>query len=115
MDISVELGMRIRYYRKEKDITQEKLAEICSLHPTYIGQVERGEKNATLESVYRISKGLGIPMSKLLENIEALDDSSQNIPLDVYRQLLSLPHDKQLGIQTILKGIIDLIEDSECR
>ena len=44
MNISLELGIRIRYYRKEKHMTQEKLAEICNLHPTYIGQIERGEK-----------------------------------------------------------------------
>ena len=69
MDITKELGLRIRYYRKEKHITQEKLAEICNLHPTYIGQLERGEKKATVESIYRIAKGLNIPISKLLENV----------------------------------------------
>lgn len=110
MNISLELGIRIRYYKKERNITQEKLAEICNLHPTYIGQVERGEKNATLESVYRISKGLGVSMSKLLEDIDILEDNTQNVSLDVYHQLLSLPHDTQKKIQSILQDIIDLME-----
>lgn len=110
MNISLELGSRIRYYRKEKNITQEKLAEICNLHPTYIGQIERGEKNATLESIYRISKGLGVSMSKLLEDVEILEDNTQNISLNIYHQLLSLPHDTQEKIQSILQDIIALIE-----
>lgn len=112
MDITRELGLRIRYYRKEKHITQEKLAEICNLHPTYIGQIERGEKNATIESIYRVAMGLNIPMSKLLENVEFLDNNSDNIPLHIYQQLLTVPHEKQRLIAKIVSEIIDLARDS---
>lgn len=112
MDITKELGLRIRYHRKEKHITQEKLAEICSLHPTYIGQIERGEKNATVESIYRIARGLDIPISKLLENVEYLEKTDDSIPLSIYHQLLSLPHDKQDNVGKILSEIIDLALDS---
>ena len=110
VEISVELGMRIRYYRKERHITQEKLAEICNLHPTYIGQLERGEKNATIESIYRIAKGLDIPISTLLENMEYLESSSSNIPLDVYHQMLSLSYEQQIILQEIIQNIISLIQ-----
>lgn len=110
MEISIELGMRIRYYRKEKHITQEKLAEICNLHPTYIGQLERGEKNATIESVYRIAKGLDISISELLESMEYLENASSNIPLDIYHQLLSLSSDEQIIIQKIIQDIISFIQ-----
>ena len=110
MNISAELGIRIRHYRKEKHITQEQLAEICGMHPTYIGQLERGEKNATLESVYRIAKGLNVSISKLLENMDDLEDKSiYDIPNNIYQQLIILPHDKQQNIQDILQKIIDLI------
>lgn len=109
MNIAVELGIRIRHYRKEKHITQEQLAEICSMHPTYIGQLERGEKNATLESVYRIAKGLDISISKLLENMEDIENAAHDIPNSIYQQLLMLPRDKQQDIQDILQKIINLI------
>lgn len=110
MNISVELGIRIRYLRKEKHLTQEKLAELCNLHPTYIGQLERGEKTATIESIYRIAKGLNVPITRLLENIDYSDNECSNIPLDIYHQLLALPHDKQENIQKILLEIIDLTQ-----
>lgn len=112
MNITKELGLRIRYYRKEQHLTQEQLAEMCDLHPTYIGQIERGEKNATIESIYRIAIGLNLPISKLLENVELLDNNSNNIPLHIYQQLLSLSHDKQKLIEKILSEIIDLARDS---
>ena len=79
------------------------------MHPTYIGQLERGEKNATLESVYRIAKGLNIPISKLLENMENLEDNIYDIPNSSYQQLIMLPQDKQQDIQDILQRIINLI------
>lgn len=109
MNISAELGIRIRHYRKEKQITQEQLAEICGMHPTYIGQLERGEKNATIESIYRIAKGLNISISKLVENMENLEGSMYDIPNSIYQQLIMLPHDKQQDIQDILQRIINLI------
>lgn len=109
MDIIKELGLRIRYYRKERNLTQEKLAEICNLHPTYIGQLERGEKNATVESIYRIAKGLNIPISKLLENVEQVEIGSEIIPLDIYQRLMSLPLSRQDSIRKILIEIIELI------
>ena len=50
-DIAKILGQRIRNYRTAKGFSQEKLAELSGCHPTYIGQIERGEKNATIESI----------------------------------------------------------------
>ena len=107
MDISKELGLRIRYYRKEKHLTQENLAEICGLHPTYIGQLERGEKNATVESVYRIAKGLNIPFSKLFENMGSEADN-ENYPAEAYDLMLSLPTDEQEKMIKIMQMIIQM-------
>lgn len=43
------IGLRIRNYRIQSGLNQEQLAELAGCHPTYIGQIERGEKNATIE------------------------------------------------------------------
>lgn len=109
MNITRELGIRIRHYRKSQNITQEQLAEICGLHPTYIGQLERGEKNATVESIYKIALGLNISMSKLFEDMELIDNDAQSIPVSIYHQLLSLPYEKQHEIMAILNNIVKLL------
>ena len=65
-EISKLIGQRIRNYRTQKNLSQEKLAEAAGCHPTYIGQVERGEKNATLESIEKIASALNIPLFSTL-------------------------------------------------
>ena len=65
-NITKLVGTRIRGFRKEKRLSQEELAEKCSLHPTYIGQLERGEKNPTIESVMKIANGLEYPSISFL-------------------------------------------------
>lgn len=59
-------GKRIREERLKKELSQEKLAELANLHRTYIGMIERGEKNITLQNIEKIAKALKIPPSKLL-------------------------------------------------
>lgn len=46
-DLAKLIGERLRNFRKEKGLSQEEVAHLSSLHSTYIGQLERGEKNAT--------------------------------------------------------------------
>ncbi len=64
------LGQNIKAIRKEKKLSQEKLAEISSLHRTYIGSIERGERNVSIENIILIAKALNIKLCKLFEGIE---------------------------------------------
>ena len=101
-EIAKIIGQRIRNYRTQKGISQEKLAELSGCHPTYIGQLERGEKNATLESVERISSALDIPQSTLFEKIEGIGSESDNIPLKCYELIASKSKAQQEQIYKIL-------------
>lgn len=69
MSIAKIIGDRIRAYRNQKGWSQEYLAEKADVHHTYIGQLERGEKNATIESISKIAGALGVSLSRLFENI----------------------------------------------
>ena len=101
-DIAKILGQRIRNYRTAKGLSQEKLAELSGCHPTYIGQIERGEKNATIESIEKISSALNISLSKLFEKIGAQDDGVLNIPLKCYEFLSAKTKEEQEHIYRIL-------------
>ena len=113
MNISKELGLKIRFYRKEKKMTQEKLAEICGFHPTYIGQLERGEKNASVETLYRLSRGLNTSMCHLLNEIEPPANATDTvfIPRKIYDRLLSVPKEKQAAVYDIIQRILDFSLD----
>lgn len=82
-EISKLIGQRIRNYRTQQKLSQEKLAELSGCHPTYIGQVERGEKNATLESIEKIASALNIPLAQLFEKLGD-GEMSDSIPLKCY-------------------------------
>ena len=85
-EISKLIGQRIRNYRTHQKLSQEKLAELSGCHPTYIGQVERGEKNATLESIEKIASALNIPLAQLFEKLGD-GEMSYSIPLKCYEFL----------------------------
>lgn len=59
------LGDAIREARKALGVSQEDFAEMCDLHRTYIGQVERGEKNISFLNILRIAKALRVRPSAL--------------------------------------------------
>ena len=63
--ISETVGKRLRIRRTELGYSQELTSEKAGLHPTYIGQVERGEKNLTIESLEKICNALEYPMEDL--------------------------------------------------
>ena len=99
-EIAKVTGQRIRNYRTQKGLSQEKLAELSGCHPTYIGQLERGEKNATIESVERITAALGISLSKLFEKMDGQEEGKE-IPLICYELLSSKSKEEQARLYQI--------------
>jgi transcriptional regulator with XRE-family HTH domain len=63
MDRRIEFGRRLKAIRKDRGYSQERLAEIACLHRTYIGGVERGERNVSLVNIWRISEALRVDPS----------------------------------------------------
>jgi len=60
------LAMNVRYFRLKHGLSQEQLAEQCGLHRTYIGSIERGERNATLSTLEVLSETLNVSIAQLL-------------------------------------------------
>lgn len=61
------LGDRIRERRLGRGLTQEELADQCSLHRTFIGSVERGERNVSILNLRLIARKLRVPLAELLK------------------------------------------------
>ena len=66
-DIKIECGKLIRKFRQDKDWSQEELAEASGLDRTYIGGVERGERNISIVNLEKIASALELHPTKLLE------------------------------------------------
>lgn len=65
--IREQVAKNIRKYRKARGFSQEELADRCGLHRTYIGSVERLERNITIENMERIAIALGRSPRELLD------------------------------------------------
>ena len=65
-EILVKFGERVREIRKNKGLSQEKLAYKANLHRTYIGMIERAEKNITLINVEKIANALEVEIENLI-------------------------------------------------
>lgn len=105
-EIAKILGQRIRNYRTAKGLSQEKLAELSGCHHTYIGQLERGEKNATIESIEKISEALKVSLSTLFEKLGGSDNGeTRSIPLECYEFVSAKSKAEQ---EQILRVLIEL-------
>lgn len=71
-ELANKFGELIKQIRKEKGISQEELGFRSNVHRTYIGMIERGEKNITLENIEKIAKGLGVSMKLIFEQLEKI-------------------------------------------
>jgi transcriptional regulator with XRE-family HTH domain len=67
--VLIDFGKQVRKERLKQKLSQEELADRAGLHRTYIGMVERAEKNVTLESIQKITKALGLKIADLLKTI----------------------------------------------
>jgi transcriptional regulator with XRE-family HTH domain len=89
-NIPVIIGRKIRVERVKQGISQEKLAEISGLHRTYIGMVERGEKNITLLNYVRIATALNVPLHEMTLGLSMPSlTGDENLVAD---KIVSQPH-----------------------
>lgn len=66
----LKLGENIRQHRLARGLSQERLAELTSLHRTYVGGVERGERNIGLLNLARLARALGVSLSDLVRGVD---------------------------------------------
>lgn len=68
-EILIKFGKKVREARIKLDLSQEQLAARARVHRTYIGMIERGEKNITLENIEKLAKALNLDIVNLFKNI----------------------------------------------
>lgn len=106
-DLIHRLGERIRSLRKDRNLSQEQLGEQAGLHTNYIGQVERGEKNVTVESLEKIAAGLGVSLEQLFHHIDPIKQ------MDELGQIHELLHARSKQDKAMVLKMIKTVFDWE--
>lgn len=70
-DLLFTFGQTVRRLRLSKDISQEKFADMCSLHRTYISDIELGKRNVSLENIAKMAEALDMRISDLFKEVES--------------------------------------------
>jgi len=96
----------MRAYRTKAGISQEALAERAGLHSTYIGQLERGEKNATLESIEKNARALDVSFEILFSHIVS-GTAESGAAEQCYSLIATQPEKEQRAILDLVRKAID--------
>ena len=70
-------GRNLRAARMRRKLSQEKLALVAALDRTYVGGIERGERNPSLVNICRLAAAVGIPPARLLKGLPSLEDAAE--------------------------------------
>ena len=98
-ELTLRLGKRIKQLRVMRDMTQEQLAEASNVSISFLGNVERGSKNPTVETIYKIANALDVTMSELPSSDTGIQVLEEPTSVEL-RRLLSEYSDK---IQNLYK------------
>ena len=80
-EILTALGKRVRELRLKQGYSQEAFADLCGVHRTFMGTIERGESNLSFSNLVKISKALGITLSQMLSGLERRAETLMERPV----------------------------------
>lgn len=95
------LGKRIREERQKLNLTQEKIAESIDISDSYIGQIERGERSLTLDTLVRLANKLGVTIDYLLQ--DSMGQVTNDQTVNQFSQIIHgrSPKQKQMALDVI--------------
>ena len=105
--ISVKIGAKIRTLRTERKFSQEELALAAGLTPAYLGRVERGEKCPSVDTIYKISLGLNIPMTEIVDISADLSPAKEQALKRVESIFADMPDDAALRLADFIQQLAD--------
>jgi XRE family transcriptional regulator, regulator of sulfur utilization len=104
--INILVGNRVRELRKKKGWSQEELAFEAGVHYTFVGKVERGESNLSLESVVKMTRALSVSLEEFFGTIEPNLSNSNTILIEIFEKL----KDKSIVEQEYILKMIFLFD-----
>lgn len=109
-ELTYNVGMNIRKYRLNADLSQESLALSAELSPAYLGRLERGEKCPSIDTLYKISEALNISVCDLLIFNTSDTYPASEITRRIEKALEKVPKSKIVSIVKIIEDITKVSE-----
>lgn len=107
--IANAVGKRIRQLRTAQNLSQENLALSAGLSTNYLGQVERGEKTPTIETIHKICSALDIPLPEFFILEDSGDEGKHSLAYhSILQSLKDLPPDSAIHISLIIQELAAL-------
>lgn len=109
--ISEMIGKKIKEERRRRSLSQEALAFEANMHPSYLGCIERGEKCPTVDTLFKISAALGVPLKDLIDVSPKTAAEPNSAALSrINSAAVALPYEKQEQLAAIVESIARLID-----
>ena len=106
--ITLATAEKIRYYRHQKNLSQEEVALKANLNPAFFGQVERGLKCPTVDTLYKIATAMNVPLSELVRFGVAQNSEEEN--LGRLKEIAArIPADKAERAFQLIDSLVDLL------
>lgn len=99
---------RIRRLRKQRDISQEELALRAGINTVYFGQIERGQKCPTVDTLYKIAMGLEVPLPDLLR-FDMAESDIEDTGAYIAQLMKRIPPSKVTQVIKVLEAVADLL------
>jgi len=106
------VGQRIRSLRKERGLSQEELGEKGGFHYSYIGQIERGEKNISLLNLAKISESLEVSLSQLFTLVDGEEKRTES-ENDLQEILSTLRYRKPDQVRMVRNVVREILGDND--
>lgn len=108
MYCAIDIGGRIRYFRKLKGWSQETLALQADMNPAFLGHLERGLKSPTVKTLEKIAAALDISMAELFSEPQSISDEKEALLTELRDLLQGLSAESLRKITVILQNILSL-------
>lgn len=110
--ISYKIGERIHDFRVQRKMSQEELALASEIHPAYLGRLERGEKCPTVDTLYKVSQGLKIPLAELLNITPDIKPTHTEAIQRIETSLNNLSEQEAVDVAEIVEKIVKFKQNS---
>lgn len=106
--LSYLVGMRVREYRLQRNMSQENLALTSGIHPDFLGKMERGERCPSVDTLNKVCDGLKISMSQLLDFDADIFFTNKEALHRIEKVIADMPADKAIELAEIVERIADM-------